>query len=410
LHRTEALSRSHLVYTVALTLGVQAFSSMGLQVAAVLAPVAAADLGVDPTRLGLWMGLAFMTAMIAGLVCGTLVGRYGPVRMLQAAVVCVGTGLALGATPSLLVTIGCAVVIGAGHGLVNPASSTMLMAASPPSMRSLIFSIKQTGVPVGGALAGMLLPALVLSMHWRSALVLVASCSLAIVLVLLPFRPRFDQDRSPEHRLSLRGIVAPIAEVCADRPVLALAIASGIFSAVQTSLTTYLVTYLKLELTYSLVAAGMVYAVAQFAGIAGRVLWGTVADRWVRPRVLLALLGFVMALCAALTALLTPSWPIAGVVALALVFGATAIGWNGVFLAEVARLAPPGRVAVLTGGTQFFTFSGGLIGPPTFGVIAAIAGSFSLGFMLFAALPLLTGLWLLMPRRLRGMPRTEGAR
>jgi hypothetical protein len=30
--------------------------------------------------------------------------------------------------------------------------------------------------------------------------------------------------------------------------------------------------------------------------------------------------------------------------------------------------------------------------------------------MLFAALPLLTGLWLLMPRHLRGMPRTEGAR
>ena len=37
--------------------------------------------------------------------------------------------------------------------------------------------------------------------------------------------------------------------------------------------------------------------------------------------------------------------PRPSILALALLFGATAIGWNGVQLSEVARLAPPGTPA-----------------------------------------------------------------
>jgi hypothetical protein len=70
-------------------------------------------------------------------------------------------------------------------------------------------------------------------------------------------------------------------------------------------------------------------------------------------------------------------------------YGATAVGWNGVFLAEVARLAPDGRVAYLTGGTQFFTFAGVLIGPPLFGAIASATGTYGAGFVVTTALPLL---------------------
>ncbi len=81
--------------------------------------------------------------------------------------------------------------------------------------------------------------------------------------------------------------------------------------------------------------------------------------------------------------------------AVCVLYGATAVGWNGVFLAEVARLAPEGRVAVVTGGTQFFTFAGVLIGPPVFGAIAAATGSYSTGFVLIAALPLAAGIGLL---------------
>jgi hypothetical protein len=62
------------------------------------------------------------------------------------------------------------------------------------------------------------------------------------------------------------------------------------------------------------------------------------------------------------------------------VFGATALGWNGVYLAEVARQAPPGMAGVATGGTLAITFFGVMLGPPMFGGLAGLFGSYRVGF------------------------------
>jgi MFS family permease len=133
----------------------------------------------------------------------------------------------------------------------------------------------------------------------------------------------------------------------------------------------------------------LVFSASQIAGALGRVAWGAVADHVFEPRAVLAALGLVMALCAVALALFTPDWSQAAVLAVCMLYGATAVGWNGVFLAEVARLAPEGRVAIITGGTQFFTFAGVLIGPPLFGAIASLTESYGAGFAAAAVLPLL---------------------
>ena len=112
-----------------------------------------------------------------------------------------------------------------------------------------------------------------------------------------------------------------------------------------------------------------------------------------------AVFWLVLALCAFAVALFTAGWPPVAVFAVCVLYGATAVGWNGVFLAEVARLAPEGRVAIVTGGTQFFTFAGVLIGPPLFGAIASATGSYGSGFLVIAALPLLAGAGLLASGR-----------
>jgi MFS family permease len=391
------LTHFQLALTVAMTLVVQALTAMALAVPSVLAPVAAADFGVEPTRVGLWAGTAFLAAMFGGLACGTLVGRYGPVRMFQAAALCVALGLAAGAAGSVALLFLCAGLLGVAHGFVNPASSTVLAEAAPARMRSMIFSIKQTGVPLGAAAAGVLLPVLLLVTEWPHALAGLALASGSVALLVAPFRPRYDRGAQRGHPLRLRSIVAPIAEVWADRPVLALAVTSGVYSCVQTSFLTYLVSYLKLGLGYSLVTAGSVFAAAQLAGVAGRIAWGMLADRFVAPRLLLALLGIVMSLCGFVAIAFDPAWPVWGVLAACVLYGATAVGWNGIYLAEVARLAPEGRIATITGGTQFFTFSGGLLGPPLFGTLVAATGSYGVGFVMVALLPLANAAWLLVP-------------
>ena len=150
------------VLPLAITLAVQALTSMAMIAPSVMAPVAAAELGVAPQGIGWFVALEYFVAMASGLVCGALIRRYGPVRVCQISVCLAAAGLAAGTGGRAAAVFAAAGLIGSGYGLVNPVSSHILARAAPPRMMSLIFSIKQTGVPLGGALAGALVPPLVL--------------------------------------------------------------------------------------------------------------------------------------------------------------------------------------------------------------------------------------------------------
>ncbi|MBE0614440.1 MAG: MFS transporter [Burkholderiales bacterium] len=387
------------VLPLAITLAIQAFTSMAMIAPSVMAPVAAQELGVTAQGIGWFVALEYLFAMISGLACGALIVRFGPVRTCQISVSLAAAGLVVGTGAVLPVVFASAALIGSGYGLVNPVSSQILASAAPPRMRSLIFSIKQTGVPVGGALAGALVPPLVLALGWRWAAVAVALLCLTVALAIQPARVYDAAKKRGGTSGSVREFFAPLGLVFANPPILELAIVSMIFGSAQLALIAYFVSYLNLELGYGLVAAGLIYSSAHVAGIVGRVTWGAVADRWLSARSMLGLLGLMMALSGMGVAAFSADWPLPAVIALSVLFGASAVGWNGVYLAEVARLAPPDRVGAITGGTQFLTFIGALAAPPLFGVVVGLAGNYGRAYFIFCLLPALAGLRMLWSAR-----------
>jgi MFS family permease len=173
-----------------------------------------------------------------------------------------------------------------------------------------------------------------------------------------------------------------------------LALISICFSAMQVCLSTYLVIFLIERTGSGLIAAGLVLTVTQAAGVVGRIFWGSVADLTGRPMVILSGLGFTMSLGAILLSMAGPGWPQPVLLAVLVLFGGTAIGWNGVYLAEVARLSPPGRAGEFTGGTGFLTFSGPLIGPTIFGAILWLTNSYAEGFCTAGLFTAIAGVFL----------------
>jgi len=375
---------------LAVTLAVQTLTSMAMIAPSVLAPVAAPDLGLAPQAIGFFASLTYLGAMLSGLMTSRLTARHGPHAVCQAALAFGAAGLALGwlAVPAVVPLA--ALVIGFGYGIVNPVSSHILARRTPPGMMSLVFSIKQTGVPVGGAIAGVVAPPLALALGWAGALPVLAAACAAVAVALLPARAALAEKRTtpPAPGGSLRGAFAglgrPIRLALSSGPLRLLSFASLGYAAVQLVFITYFVSYLALELGYSLVTAGLAYACAHGAGILGRIAWGAVADRWLAPRTMLAVLGIISAGCSLAAAAFSPAWPLAAVIAVGMLFGASAVGWNGVYLAEVARVAPPGMVTTATGGTQFFTFAGALSGPPLFAAAVWATGTYAWAFGLFA--------------------------
>ena len=363
------------------TLFIQAMVAMALLTLPVMAPVAAKDLGVSPALVGLYVAITYAGAMFASLTSGSTVGRWGPIRVSQMGLVFCAMGLCLCALPWLpAIGLG-ALMIGLGYGPITPASSQILARTTPPSQMALVFSIKQTGVPVGAMMAGAIVPSLMLGVGWQWSLVAVALACVLSAVLSEPLRKDMDDLRQPALRFQMGTLTTPLRMVLEHRALRTMAACSFMFSMVQMSLTTYLVTYLHDDLAYGMVSAGLLLSVTQMGGIGGRIAWGLVADRWLGAQKTLALLAMLMAVSALTTALLLPILPIWGVWIVLLMFGASAIGWNGVYLSEVARQAPEGKASVATGGTLSFTFLGVVIGPPLFGALSSAYGTYRAGYL-----------------------------
>ncbi len=365
----------------------QALVSMAALTVPVFAVKAAADIGIAASWIGAYVALIYASAMFTSVLGGVFVLRFGAIRVSQLCLCVAAASLCVMSTAWLpLIALG-ALVMGIGYGPPTPASSHLLARHTPRRFMSLVFSVKQTGVPLGGALAGALVPTLVLAFGWRGASLAVAALCTATAVFLQPLRASLDADRDRGQRLGGNPLF-PLRLVLADRVLRRLAFLSFLFSAVQMCLIAYLVTYLVEAVNLDLVGAGIVFAAAQTAGVLGRILWGALSGVLITARRMLALLGVMMAAAAVATALFAPGWPFAAILAVSVLFGATAIGWNGIYLAEFARLAPPGQAGLLTGGSLFVTFAGVVVAPPLFGAWVALSGSYGSGFVALAALAL----------------------
>ena len=364
-----------------LALVIQAMVAMALLTLPVMAPVVAQALTVSPALVGLYVSVTYAGAMVASLLGGATVARLGAIRVSQWGLLLCALGLGLCAVPWFPVMALGAVLIGLGYGPITPASSHLLARTTPAHQMALVFSLKQTGVPLGSMLAGAVVPSLLLFLNWQASLLAVALVCVVCAWAAQHMRAELDSDRQPEARVQWGSLVQPIHLVMAHRSLLTMASCSFMFSMVQLSLTTYLVTFLNAELAYGLVAAGLVLSATQMGGIGGRIVWGYVADRWLGARRMLLLLATLMALGALSATFLSPETPRAVVLAILVTFGASAIGWNGVYLAEVARRAPQGMASMATGGTLAFTFLGVVVGPPMFGALSGLFGSYRAGFV-----------------------------
>jgi MFS family permease len=357
---------------------------MALLTLPAVAPLVGLAVGLPASLIGLFVGLVYVGAIFGSLGAGAAVARWGPVRISQFGLLCGAAGLVLCCTGSPAAMALGAIIMGIGYGPITPASSHLLIRNTPVHRLSLMFSLKQTGVPLGGMLAGALAPALMLAVGWRWGLLWIAVACLTCTALAQPLRQRLDKDRNPGAAIRMNRLAEPLRLVAGDLSLRSLAVCSLFFSAVQLTVTTYTVIYLHTELGFGLVAAGLALSVCQLAGMAGRVLWGHVADGGLGTIRTLALLAAATAACCVATSLLSPGTPWLVVMMLLAVLGATAIGWNGVFLAEVARQAPPGLASMATGGTSAITFLGVVVGPPAFSWLANATGSYRIGYVALA--------------------------
>jgi predicted MFS family arabinose efflux permease len=225
------------------------------------------------------------------------------------------------------------------------------------------------------------MPALALAVGWRISFLIIAALGFIVAVAAEPTRRVVDL-RNPDRKvLSLDAIFAPLKLILRTPSLRELSIAGCAFAAVQTCLTSFLVVFLTDAVGWSVVAAGLALTCTAVAAVPGRMIWGAIADRTRAATRVLAAVGGIACACGVALALSGPAWPTALLLVVASAYGASAIGWNGVQISEVARRAPAGATASVTGASGFITFSGVMAGPVIFAAIVGAAGGYRPAFL-----------------------------
>lgn len=356
------------------------FASMAVLVLPAVAPEVARDYGFDPSLIGYQISLVSTGMVVTLTLLGSTSRRYGAARTNQIGHAMVAAGMALLLAPwSIFLVIG-SLVIGLGYGMITPSASHLLMRFTPPARRSTMFSLHQVGIPAGGMCAALVSPAVAIWAGWRWAVVVSVVLLIGVVILMQIGRRRWDDDRDRGAPVVTANPLAGAFAIWAHPQLRLIAIAGACFSWIQFCAATFAVVACVITLDMSLVMAGTVLTVVQFASASGRVLIGWIVDRAGDTARVLAWNAGLMMLSALAALALDPALPLFWIYVLFAVLGATSGCWPGVILAEVGRLAPHGQVSLAVSGSLVITNFGKFAGPIIFANVYALTHSYGVAF------------------------------
>jgi sugar phosphate permease len=291
------------------------------------------------------------------------------------------------------------VAVGALGASVNAASGRAIMAWFSSSELGLALGIRQTAIPIGGAIAAALLPTLASAGGVRLAFFFLGGACLTGAVLAAVFI-RGGSGGEPE--------LGDVSQPLRDPFMWLLGTGTGLYLLAQIGITGFVVLFLHEHRHVSKEAAGAVLAVIYVLAVAARVASGRLSDRLGSRLGPLRTIGVVLALATAGVAAATDA-PLAVVVPLFVVAGVLSMSWNGLAYAAAAETAGTARTGAALGFQQ--TLLGVVVAaaPP---VVAAIAThSWRLAFLVAASGPTL-GVVILQrlrePARGRRLARTRG--
>jgi MFS family permease len=383
------------IVPLAAVLVIQTTATILSRIAPTLAPPMLAAYGWSADMVG-WLAALNTAGSVVFLMAGTpLIYRLGSIRSLQVGMAVGVIGALMLILPLELAALAGSFLMGLCYGPSVSGGGDILQRLSPPQHRNLLFSVKQAGVPLGGVLAGVILPFAAAHLGWQGAILAVTLLPVLTILAVQPMRERLDAGRDHTHRLnaatffSSDNLTRPLAVLGKAPDLVAIGLAGCFMAVGQGAWFAFLVTYAAVELHFSLPLAGALFATMQTVSIGGRMLLGWVSDRLVPGLTVLRLCALASAAATGTLAFSGPHWPAWSLFLLAAIAGIAVSSWNGVQNAEMARRAPPGMIAETMAGGTILIFVGYIIGPPAFGAVALMSGGMGTAFKLSAAATLL---------------------
>jgi sugar phosphate permease len=354
----------------------------------VLAPALQQELGLSLSQIGVALTALNLGSLVTVLGWGLLSDRFGE-RVVIAAGQAAAAATLVAAAYTRHFTGFVAALAGAGAfgACVQAASGQAVAGWFPEAQRGLALAIRQTAVPLGGAVAALALPVFVTHGGVRAGLIALAAGSLAAaVAALLWMRPAGER----------HAWTAPAVHPFRDPRLWLLSAGSGLLYAAQGAVIGFAVLFLHQSRGLSTGRAAGVLAAIQVTGGALRIASGYWSDR--RRSRLRPLRELGLAVSAGLVVIvLFLNAPLWFLVPLLIAAGGLTISWNALSFTATAEMAGPLRAGAALGLQQTSLALFAAVTPIAFAALVS-ATSWRVGFAACAALAL-AGTLTLFPLR-----------
>jgi MFS family permease len=380
----------------------QACACFFVQGLGAIAPYIQQDLQLSSAQIGALVSAAQLVPLVGLLVAGELLDRYSERKVVGIGTLLVGAALlaavqADGYQTVLLFLL----VVGAGYSTAQPGGSKSVARWFAPQQRGFAMGIRQAGLPLGGALAALLLPAAAALWGWRSSFLLGGAMALVGAVLFISFyrsppQPAAVAATTPQPTAGLAELLCSRLRMLREPALKRIAISGVSLIAVQYGILIFTVLDLHQRLQLEVGRAAGLLFVAQAAGVAGRIVLASWSDHSKAGRYFPVL----VCLAACLLGLLWLIWlPLNAMPALVLLMGWLGFfgfGWYGPWVAYVAEAAPPDKTGFMLGLAMAINQLAIVLLPPALGWLHDASHSFVPGW---TVLLLLTAAALLATRR-----------
>jgi MFS transporter, ACS family, D-galactonate transporter len=371
-------------------------------------PTIVREFHLAATLQGLILSAFFWTYSTFQIPAGWAADKFGARRMIGISAVLWGgfqcvAGFAVNGLTLLLSRIG----LGVFEAPYMPAAAKLTAAWLPPAERGRGVTLIDSGAPLGSALGGLAISALIgMTGSWRAAFLIVGAVTIVFGLVvyrMLRETPEHHPSLSEDEARFIREQKAAAGETSGahtqplPRSTIAAMVIGRIgWAMVFFGLVTWGPNYLSVGRGLDIRSMGFATFVIFLAGAIGEILSGVTAD-WLQRRfprkrafkILFGVSGSMSLLCLLALPHVSDIRLAVAVLSLGVFFHL----WGGLYWLIPAMLAPREQVGLVGGVMNFAGTGGAIVVPIAVGVIVDMTGGFNavLLFLAAAALAYLIG-------------------
>ncbi|EKS7865208.1 MULTISPECIES: MFS transporter [Bacillus cereus group] len=293
------------------------------------------------TEIGLLVSVVNIGPLFCMLFVGRLLDQYNEKLLISISSFLLGSSFLLtnmvnGFNGLLFVLL----LVGTFYSVSQPGGSKVIMKWFSKENRGLAMGIRQAGIPIGGTLAGVLIPFLTIKYNMAYAVNSIACiCIIGGFLFFIFYKEPYIQEKVKQERSKL-SFWMQLKEVMCKKELYAIYITGICMISLQMVLVAHFIEFLVLEQSITPILAGKVFSVMFFSGMVGRVILAATSDLFYKGnrRTLLFItvcisIFFILILVMSIHTITNVLY---GVSAL---LGFFSIGWFSLFITEVAESA-----------------------------------------------------------------------